>query len=369
MTTHHLGNENAMNIPRELLAWYHKNKRDLPWRLTKEPYKIWLSEIMAQQTRIDTVIPYYLRFLEQFPTIEDLAVAEEEKVLKLWEGLGYYSRARNMMKCARVIVEQFGGTFPVTLKEMMSLPGIGAYSAGAILSIAFDLQLPAVDGNVMRVFSRVYGIEEDIANQKSKKTFEAKVLEMIPPEAGNFNQSIMELGAIVCVPNNPKCNICPIQAGCVAKEQGRVNELPVKSTQMKPQKLEMAVAVVYLGDRLLLHKREDSGLLASLWGLPIIESKAEEGYNDLLQYVEKEFHCKIQEITDQGKEKHIFTHRIWEMRIYKMKVQEINPSIDSLVSATMNSAITPKIVWVNNQEIKNYSLPTAFKKVLVSVKC
>ncbi|MGB8955280.1 MAG: A/G-specific adenine glycosylase, partial [Tumebacillaceae bacterium] len=200
-----------------LLAWYEENKRDLPWRRTRDPYAIWVSEVMLQQTRVETVIPYWHRFLEQFPTIDALAKAPEEQVLKAWEGLGYYSRGRNLQKGAQAVQERHHGIVPDALDEMLALPGVGPYTAGAVLSIAYDRPVPAVDGNVFRVLSRIFLIEEDIMKPKTRKTFEGIAEFMIPEGyAASFNQGLMELGATVCIPKNPRCALCPVREQCSA---------------------------------------------------------------------------------------------------------------------------------------------------------
>lgn len=228
----------------DLLSWYDANKRDLPWRKDQDPYKVWVSEIMLQQTKVDTVIPYFHRFIDKFPTVYALADAEPQDVLKAWEGLGYYSRARNLQNAVQEVVADYGGTVPANPDELGSLKGIGPYTRGAILSIAYDQPEPAVDGNVMRVISRVLKIEENIAQHRVKKLFEAYIRELIPAsDPASFNQAIMELGALVCTPKSPACMLCPIQKHCVAFTEGIQQELPVK-TKAKKQKTINYVAQI-----------------------------------------------------------------------------------------------------------------------------
>lgn len=226
------------SIRKQLLQWYEEEKRDLPWRHSRDPYHIWISEVMLQQTRVDTVIPYYNRFTEAFPTMHDLAQAEEGELLKLWEGLGYYSRARNLQQGVREVLENYQATVPRTREEISSIRGIGPYTAGAILSIAYGVPEHAVDGNVMRVLSRLYAIDEDIAQPKTKKTFEHLVMAIIDhDDPSSFNQGLMELGAVICTPQKPKCLLCPVREQCSAFDQGLTNSLPIKTKKTKVKKV------------------------------------------------------------------------------------------------------------------------------------
>ena len=259
-----------------LLAWYRACRRDLPWRQSRNPYHIWVSEIMLQQTRVETVIPYFNRFMELFPTIEVLANAPEEQVLKAWEGLGYYSRARNLQSAAREVLEQYGGTVPDTKEAVSGLRGVGPYTAGAILSIAFNKPEPAVDGNVMRVLSRWFLLEEDIAKPSSRVGIEKLAQALIPEgTAGDFNQALMELGATICTPKAARCLPCPVMEHCGARLAGRVDELPVKAKAKPPRPERRAVALV-VGEgqhagRVLVRQRPAEGLLARLWELPHVQ--------------------------------------------------------------------------------------------------
>ncbi|MBV6717089.1 A/G-specific adenine glycosylase [Paenibacillus chitinolyticus] len=262
-----------------LLAWYLIHRRDLPWRRSRNPYYIWISEVMLQQTRVDTVIPYFHRFVDLFPTVEALAVAPEDEVLKAWEGLGYYSRARNLQQAVREVHERYGGIVPDTKEDISSLRGVGPYTSGAILSIAYNKPEPAVDGNVMRVLSRYFLIEDDIAKPAARVGMERLARDLIPEgSAGDFNQALMELGAMVCTPRSPQCLTCPVMDHCSGRLAGREETLPVKS-KAKPPKPERRLVALIEGEgenagRILIRQRPQEGLLARMWELPHVELPA-----------------------------------------------------------------------------------------------
>ncbi|QYR22708.1 A/G-specific adenine glycosylase [Paenibacillus sp. sptzw28] len=268
--------EAAGYFSRELLSWYLENKRTLPWRMNRDPYRIWVSEVMLQQTRVDTVIPYYERFMEKFPTAAALAEAPEAEVLKCWEGLGYYSRARNLQAGAGEVVSRHGGTVPDDKEAVSALRGIGPYTAGAIMSIAFNRPEPAVDGNVMRVLSRYFCLEDDIAKPSTRVKIEKLAASLIPEgSAGDFNQGLMELGALVCTPKSPGCLTCPVMAHCEGRMAGKEHTLPVK-TKAKPPRPETRLAALVVGTgehagKVLVRQRQESGLLARMWELPHVE--------------------------------------------------------------------------------------------------
>jgi A/G-specific adenine glycosylase len=335
-----------------LLKWYKHHHRKLPWRLTRDPYKIWLSEIMCQQTQVATVISYYTRFLETYPDLLSLSKAKEDDVYKLWEGLGYYSRAKRLMLCARVVAQNYGGVFPKTYEEIMDLPGIGPYTAGAVASIAFDIKVPAVDGNVLRVYSRIYGVEEDIGKPYTKKKIEAMVSADLPEDVRNYNQALMELGALICVPRNPKCDICPVNNFCRAREKNIQNILPIKTPKAKKQLKKMMVAYVVFEDQLLLEKRGTEGLLANLWGFPIIEVKEDHPTKEMMAYLEENYGLHVTEEAVITTKKHVFTHLIWDMTFVRFKASSI-PIIED-----------PEVAWIHPEAIRNYPLPTAFLKLL-----
>ena len=305
----------------DLIGWFEIEQRDLPWRKDKDPYKVWVSEIMLQQTKVDTVIPYFNSFIEQFPNIEALAHAEEEKVLKAWEGLGYYSRARNLQAAVKEVHESYKGIVPKDVKEISSLKGVGPYTTGAILSIAYGIPQPAVDGNVMRVLSRVLLIKEDIAKPKTRKIFEEAIHEIISKENPSyFNQGLMELGALICTPTSPSCLLCPVQSHCRAFHEGIQRELPIK-TKKKSTKEVHLVAGVFVDDNgnYLIRKRDSEGLLANLWEYPTfekvsdlttpkkqLETAMKETYKINVEV--EDYLCSIQ---------HVFSHLVWNITVYK----------------------------------------------------
>lgn len=260
-------------LPELLLRWYDQSARVLPWREDPTPYRVWVSEIMLQQTRVEAVRPYYERFLEAFPTVEALAGAPEDRLLKQWEGLGYYNRARNLRRAAQVIVERYGGQVPASFEELRSLPGIGDYTAGAVASIAFQIPVPAVDGNVLRVISRVLCRYDNILDPRVKRRTERELRQVLPQRVGDFNQSLMELGALVCLPGGPpKCLVCPLRQVCRGRAQGVAEELPMKA-KAKPRRREDRTVFLLVSreGRLALSRRPDQGLLAGLWELPAAE--------------------------------------------------------------------------------------------------
>lgn len=332
-----------------LLAWYRENKRDLPWRHTSDPYRIWLSEIMLQQTRVEAVKPYYARFLEVCPTVEALAQLPEDRLMKLWEGLGYYSRARNLQKAARTVVSEYGGKMPSTYESLSKLSGIGDYTAGAIASIAFGQRVPAIDGNVLRVLARVTGSYADIALPETKKAWRKELAEVVPEAAGDFTQSLIELGATVCVPNGEaKCAVCPLAPHCEAAKRNLTDEIPVRSAK-KPRRIEqMTVLIIRDGDRTALHKRSDTGLLAGLFELPNVSGHLSEA--ELLSYVRSiGFEpLRIERLEDA---KHIFTHIEWHMIAYSVLV---TPEFDGFHGAS-------GMLLVPNQALHaDYAIPSAF---------
>ncbi|HSI66248.1 MAG TPA: A/G-specific adenine glycosylase [Planococcus sp. (in: firmicutes)] len=305
---------NKKSFQKDLISWFSEEKRDLPWRRTSDPYQIWISEIMLQQTRVDTVIPYYKRFVQKFPTIEDLANADEEILLKQWEGLGYYSRARNLQAGVKEVAERYDGKVPDNRKEISSLKGVGPYTAGAILSIAYGVPEHAVDGNVMRVLSRILLIEEDIAKPKSRKIFEEAVTELISHEdPSSFNQGLMELGALICTPTSPKCLLCPVREHCAAFHEGKQQLLPIKTKAKKSKSLQYAMLVVKNGNSILVEKRPATGLLANMWQFPLIE--AENGI--LLADIEERFSISLNGVVTGVEKitsfKHVFSHLTWNV--------------------------------------------------------
>ena len=311
---------NTEKFQQDLLEWYEREKRELPWRKDRDPYKIWVSEVMLQQTRVETVIPYFERFMEEFPTLEALSEAEEEQVLKAWEGLGYYSRIRNLHSAVKEVKEKYGGKVPDTMEEITSLKGVGPYTAGAILSIAYGKPYPAVDGNVMRVASRILSIWEDIAKPSSRKIFEEAIHRLMYKEdPSSFNQALMELGALICTPTSPSCLLCPVREHCYAFEEGVQEELPVK-TRKKNMKLVHMGAVVLKNreGKFLIHKREKTGLLANLWEFPNFEMTSSLDPGTRLRQLLKEKY-NIEALINNGtfaKIQHVFSHLTWDIDVY-----------------------------------------------------
>lgn len=313
-----------MNEP--LLAWFKDNKRELPWRENPDAYCIWVSEIMLQQTRVEAVKGYYSRFLEALPTIQALAVAKEDELLKLWEGLGYYNRVRNMQKAARTVMEQYDGVMPADYNALLALSGIGSYTAGAIASIAYQIPRPAVDGNVLRVIMRILELDWDISKQSVKKKVEQLLYETMPEtNPGDYNQALMEIGATVCVPNGmPACEGCPLAFLCRGKQHNTMLQFPVKADK-KPRKIEeKTVFVIVDGEHTVLRKRENHGLLAGLYELP--NTKGWLDRQEALDWVQKKgFHAlHIEPLPDA---KHIFSHVEWRMKAYLIKVYETRTGV------------------------------------------
>ena len=303
-----------MDWTEALIKWYEGNRRDLPWRKTRDPYRVWVSEIMLQQTRVAAVIPYYERFLKELPSVNDLADVPDDRLLKLWQGLGYYSRARNLKKAAGEIITRFGGVLPETYQKLMTLPGIGSYTAAAIASISFGERVPAVDGNVLRVYSRLTEDYRDIQDPHTKSAVFAELTEVMPDDSGTFNQAMMELGATVCVPNGqPLCGKCPLAGSCRAKRNGMTEDLPVKSKKAPRSIEQMSVFLIRKDDSFLIRKRPNAGLLAGLYELPNTEGHL--NVNEALSFAEA---CGIRpsgSITEYDRT-HVFTHREWHMHVF-----------------------------------------------------
>lgn len=309
-------------IAEPLLAWYDAGRRILPWREEPTPYHVWLSEIMLQQTRVEAVKPYYDRFLQALPDIGSLAAVEEERLLKLWEGLGYYNRARNLKKAAEILVSECGGEMPDDYEKIQALPGIGSYTAGAISSIAFGRPYPAVDGNVLRILARLRADDRDILNAKVKKSVEDELTDVMPADRpGDFNQALMELGAMVCIPNGaPKCEECPWKEFCLARARGLTAEFP-KKAQKKPRSVEeKTILVIQDAGRVALRKRPAKGLLAGMYEFPSLEGHCEEA--EVSAYL-REIGLSPIRIRKLPPAKHVFTHREWHMTGYLIRVDEL----------------------------------------------
>ena len=332
-------------LPQALLPWYERVRRDLPWRQDKEPYHVWLSEIMLQQTRVEAVKGYYSRFLQAIPDVECLAKSDDELLQKLWEGLGYYSRVRNLKKAAQQIMERHGGVFPTNYGDVLALPGIGAYTAGAICSIAFDQKKAAVDGNVLRVVSRLTADDTPVDTPTYKKQVQAQLERIYPNAAGDFTQALMELGATVCGPNwTPRCAECPCKSFCKAAAEGDPERYPTKAAK-KPRKTEeMTVFILSCNGEYALEKRPNKGLLAGLWQFPNVTGKLE--LSAAVEYLQSRG-VAVRDVYRQVEKKHIFTHIEWKMTGFYLET----------------GGISSGFVWMNKDEINaKAALPTAFRQ-------
>ena len=346
--TENFQNENLKKAVPFIVEWYQNNKRDLPWRKSANAYHIWVSEIMLQQTRVEAVKSYYAAFLEAFPTIEDLANASEERLLKLWEGLGYYNRARNMQKAARQIVELYHGEMPRNYEEIKALSGIGNYTAGAISSFAFGIPKPAVDGNVLRVISRLNASYEDIMKASTRKHMEQEIEQVIPSDAvSDFNQGLIELGAIVCVPNGePKCDICPVAELCMAHQRSIQMELPVKKKAKERRIEKRTILIIKDAEKIAIQKRPEKGLLAGLYEFPNMEGFLTR--KELIEYAKSIGMMPIR-IKKLENAKHIFSHVEWHMKGYEIVVDELEKAYK-----------TDMIFADKNEVMEKYPIPTAF---------
>ena len=364
--------EKIASFREKLLAWYDAHKRDLPWRRTLDPYKIWISEIMLQQTRVDTVIPYYERFLDWFPTVADLAQAPEEKLLKAWEGLGYYSRVRNMQKAAQQIMENHGGVFPSSYDEISKLKGIGPYTAGAIASIAFGLPEPAVDGNVMRVLARLFEVDYDIGVPTNRKIFQAMMEILIDPaQPGDFNQALMDLGSDIESPVNPRPEESPVKEFSAAYQHGTMDRYPIKAPKKKPVPVYLTAFIIKDSQgRYLLEKNEREGLLSGFWHFPLIEvdslsenlgqlslldGKGEAESNPEIISFEQDYDLAI-DWQDRSYPivQHIFSHRKWQVQIRFGLVKEgVQPASESTV-------------WLTPEEFSDYPFAKPQQKIWTS---
>lgn len=336
-------------ITRKLLSWYDQNARTLPWRGSADPYRIWVSEIMLQQTRTETVGGYYIRFLEAFPTVQALAEAEESDVLKKWEGLGYYARARNLQAGARQVMAEYGGKVPSEVEDLLKIRGIGPYTAGAIASIAWRRPVPAVDGNVTRVVSRLYAVGESLGGKETRNRIRDLAAALVPAERpGDHNQAMMDLGATVCVPGTPDCDRCPLRDHCMAAELGIAADLPILPGAKPPREIPCDVMLIYSGNRVLARKRTEK-MLSGLWCFPMWEGW--ENPEDRRGEMARLWGLKTEVIRARGTAKHVFTHQIWEMTLYETETADA-------VSAPEGYA------WIGAEELNTLAWPTAMKAPL-----
>ena len=337
--------------PDKLVRWYKENYRKLPWRADKDPYHVWISEIMLQQTRIEAVIGYYDRFMHRFPDIRSLAEADEEEVIKAWEGLGYYSRARNLHKAAKLVEDRFQGLFPREYEEIKALPGIGPYTAGAIAAMAFDQPEAAVDGNVLRVFSRIYNDPEDVLKDTTRKKAALRTKVLIPEgEAAAYTQGIMELGETICIPASPDCGRCPLKEDCQAYQAGTARDLPVRNARTQKKEIDRLVLVIRQNDTVLLTKRPEKGVLAGMWEFPGVDMLPEDPVHSLAVWEDRFFPLDPDTVRSLFTATHVFTHIKWTMHVYVASPAGTIPSGDVRV-------------WADRETLKNMALPSAFRRI------
>ena len=347
--------ERIKEITTPLLCWYAKNKRELPWREDKNPYHIWISEIMLQQTRVEAVKGYYARFLERLPGVVDLAGVSEEKLMKLWQGLGYYNRARNLKKAAEIIVQEYGGRFPGEYSGLLKLPGIGEYTAGAVASIAFGERVPAVDGNVYRIYTRLSADSSDITQGKVQKRIRGDMAEAVPQECpGEFNQALMDLGAVICLPNGaPLCTDCPVQKWCLANKTGDMSLFPYKPQKKKRKIQDRTVFLIEYQGKYLIQQRPGKGLLAGLWEFPAQEGRLSA--EQIKPFLE-EWDADFDEIELLGSGKHIFSHVEWHMLGYLVHLRKLPKKLQEWMVFSTVGQIQEK-----------YSIPSAFSVYLKEI--
>jgi A/G-specific adenine glycosylase len=342
-----------------LLRWFRRTARDLPWRRTRDPYAIWVSEMMLQQTQVETVKPYYERFLKHFPTVESLAAARIDNILKLWEGLGYYSRARSLHRAAKQVVHRFGGHLPRTRDALLSLPGIGPYTAGAIASIAFDQREPLVDGNVTRVLCRLFLIRRDPRKPAVQKRLWRIAGSLLPAShVGHFNQALMELGSQVCVPRKPRCDICPVQRVCEARIHNQQDDVPIRARRKRVPSYIVAVGVIFKNGRILIDKRKPEGLLGGFWEFPGGKKQSGETLEQaLLREVREELGIEIQVHERIATVDHAYSH-------FRVKLHAFQCTY---VSGTPRCVTCVDLKWVYPGMLKRYAFPAANRKIICAL--
>ena len=340
-----------------LLAWYGQNKRDLPWRRDAyDPYRVWISETLLQQTQVATVIPYYERFLARFPTVQSLASAPIDDVLKTWEGAGYYARAHNLHRAAKEIAGRFGGEIPRTVGELLTLPGIGRYTAGAVASIAFNQNAPILDGNVMRVLCRYFNVADDVRKSETQKELWALSESLIPRgRAGDFNQAMMELGAMVCTPRNPSCKVCPLKRTCIAKKLGVQEQRPVKAAKKKIPHRQIGVGVIWKGKQILIARRFDDDMLGGLWEFPGGKRERGESIEECVKReVKEELGIVVRVEEEFAIVQHAYSHFSITMHAFNCRY----------VSGRPRAIGCAAWKWVKPSELTQYAFPTANKKII-----
>jgi len=340
----------------DIIAWYHENHRSLPWRDTRDPYRIWLSEVILQQTRVNQGLPYYLKFIEAFPTVKDLAAAPENSVLRLWQGLGYYSRARNLHRCAKVVAEKYDGRFPATFEELVHLPGIGTYTAAAIASFAFNRKVAVVDGNVYRVLARIFGITNDIMSTEGKKIFAELANELISDKnPGDHNQAVMEFGAMHCTPVNPGCDTCPFAKNCIAYNRDMIAQLPVKERRINKKTRYFSYFILRNGNKVAMKKRTGRDIWNGLYEFHLVESAAEEKLTALVKK-DRLLALLSDKVKEVGSVKHVLTHQVLQIRFFEAIVDQEN--------LTKNKELMGDLSFISIKKAEEMPKPIAITKYL-----
>jgi A/G-specific adenine glycosylase len=335
------------SITVELLNWFSNNKRDLPWRKTKDPYRIWLSEIIFQQTRINQGMTYYNKFITCFPDIHSFASATEDELLKLWQGLGYYSRARNMLKTAQLIVDEFKGVFPMDYSKLLALKGIGEYTASVIMSVCFDKPYPVIDGNVNRLISRLFNIQEFVDKPAGKKLILSRVSELIDKnQPGDFNEAMMDFGALICTPQNPGCTSCNLQKYCLSYKKGNVEKLPLKSPKRKSKHRNLNYVLIHSNEEILIQQRKAKDIWQHLYELPLIELEPNQELNH--KQLERNLGCKVNDLNLIFKVNHKLTHQDLAISFYKVDLENLPEGF----------------ITVKTWDLANYAFPKPLKKFL-----
>ncbi len=336
---------NKTELTDSLLNWYEINQRNLPWRKNKDPYLVWVSEIMLQQTRVETVCPYFDTFMKKFPTIASLAQADEQDLIKQWEGLGFYRRVFNIQKAAKKICMDYDGTFPVNYEDLLRLPGIGEYTAAAVSSIAYEQKYPAMDGNVMRIIARLFAIRENILKAKTKKVLISLLSSIFPDKRfGDFNQAMMELGSLICVPRKPNCEKCPIRTNCKAYLMQLQNEIPLRKSNIEKRKIRRYHFLCFYQNEIMVNKRPEQGLLANLWEFPGVEAENKKTARETFF---QKYDIQLSGMKYLFNYQHIFSHRIWQIRVYRVDI-----------SNKVETAF-----FLSSNELLKLALPSAYKKM------
>ena len=345
------------SLTSRLLDWYAQEGRALPWRDSPTPYAVWVSEIMLQQTRVESVLPYFRRWMERFPTVESLAAASQEAVLSVWEGLGYYTRARNQHRAAQVVVERYGGSLPADPRALRELPGIGEYTAAAIASIAFGRDTVAMDANLRRVFARLFDVETPLGQRETERRLRSLAEKHLPPgRAGDYNQALMDLGALVCTPKAPRCEVCPLRGLCLAKANGTQAQRPVRKPRSRTPHYDVSAAVIRRNGHILLARRPENGMLGGLWEFPGGKVQPGETYQAALQReIREELAAEIAVGDRIGTYRHAFTHFRITLRAYECRLRPASPPLQALEHSAL--------AWVTPAEFDDYPMGAVDRQI------